>query len=211
MSRTGTRGRRRGWRHTRRAARGCTRSRRERRAGSNSSRSGTSSGGTLRKRSSPSTRSVSFLTARRLVLRRALANGLANTIRPFAPSSPPKRSTSSLAFRRSYQTSRWLSPRTRASPRGTRARRRARSAVGVRRARPTSRPAISALAAIRLTSHSHGPGSVSSKSLGLKTSLRSGAANPPKFEMWASPHACTTMPEFGVAARSAAITAAAPR
>ncbi len=40
-------------------------------AGVNSSRSGTSRGGTLRKRSSPSTRSVSFLTARRLVLRRA--------------------------------------------------------------------------------------------------------------------------------------------
>jgi hypothetical protein len=34
--------------------------------------------------------------------------------------------------------------------------------------RPTSRPAISTLAAIRLTSHSHGPGSVSSKSFGPK-------------------------------------------
>src|SRR5437764_4064707 len=42
-------------------------------AGSTSSRSGTRSGGTLRNRSSPSTRSVSILTARRLVLRRALA------------------------------------------------------------------------------------------------------------------------------------------
>ncbi len=64
---------------------------------------------------------------------------------------------------------------------------------------------------MRLTSHSHGPGSVSSKSFGPKTSLRSGAANPPKFEMWASPQACTTMPESGVEARSAAMTAAAPR
>ncbi len=44
-----------------------------------------------------------------LVLRRARANGLANEIRPFAPSFPPNRSTSSLAVRRSYQTSRWLS------------------------------------------------------------------------------------------------------
>ena len=180
-------------------------------AGSNSSRSGTSSGGTLRKRSSPSTRSVSFLTARRLVLRRALANGFANTIRPFLPSFPPKRSTSSLALRRSYQTSRWLSfAKPRIPSRYSRT-----QAVTIRCRRsagsPTSRPAISTLAAIRLTSHSHGPGSVSSKSFGPKTSLRSGAANPPKFEMWASPQACTTIPESGVAARSAAITAAAPR
>jgi len=64
---------------------------------------------------------------------------------------------------------------------------------------------------MRLTSHSHGPGSVSSKSFGLNTTRRSGAAKPPKFEMWASPQACTTMPERGVVARSAAITAAAPR
>ena len=74
-----------------------------------------------------------------------------------------------------------------------------------------SRPAISALVAMRLTSHSHGPGRVSSKSFGLNTTRRSGAAKHPKFEMCASPHACTTMPDEGVAARSAAITAAAPR
>ncbi len=74
-----------------------------------------------------------------------------------------------------------------------------------------SRPAISMLAAIRFTSHSQGPGSVSSKSLGPNTRRRSGAANPPKFEMCASPQTCTTRPELGVSARSAAITAAAPR
>jgi hypothetical protein len=172
---------------------------------------GTSSGGTLRKRNSPSTRSVSFLTARRLVLRGALTNGLANEIRPFAPSFPASRSTSSLAARRSYQTSRWLSfAKPRIPSRYSRT-----QALTIRLrwsvVSPTSRPAISTLAAMRLTSHSHGPGSVSSKSFGPKTSLRSGAAKPPKFEMCASPHACTTMPESGVAARSAAMTAAAPR
>ena len=36
--------------------------------------------------------------------------------RPLAPSLPPKRSTSSLAVRRSYQTSRWLSSREAAHP-----------------------------------------------------------------------------------------------
>ena len=35
--------------------------------------------------------------------------------------------------------------------------------------RPLSRPAISRLAASRLTSHSHGPGAVSSKSFTSKT------------------------------------------
>ena len=73
---------------------------------SKSSRKGTSNGGALRKRSSPSTRSVSLASARRLVLRRAFANGLENRIRLLDPSRPPKRATSSLAFRRSYQTSR---------------------------------------------------------------------------------------------------------
>ena len=43
-------------------------------------------------------------------------------------------------------------------------------------------------AASRLMSHSNGPRSVSSKSLIEKTSRRSGAANTPKFDRWASPH-----------------------
>ena len=45
---------------------------------------------------------------------------------------------------------------------------------------PRSRPATAKLAASRLTSHSKGPGKVSSKSLRLKTSLRSGAAKEPE-------------------------------
>jgi hypothetical protein len=42
--------------------------------------------------------------------------------------------------------------------------------------------AINMLAASRFTSHSHGPGSVSSKSLTSNTSRRSGDANAPKFD-----------------------------
>ena len=67
------------------------------------------------------------------------------------------------------------------------------------------------LAASRLMSHSQGPGRVSSKSLTSKTMPRSGVAYIPKLEAWASPHACTISPEAGEPARSAAITAAAPR
>ena len=54
-----------------------------------------------------------------------------------------------------------------------------------------SRPAISKLAARRFTSHSNGPGSVSSKSFTSNTSERSGEAKPPKLERCASPHSCT--------------------
>ena len=54
------------------------------------------------------------------------------------------------------------------------------------------------LAASRLTSHSHGPGSVSSKSLASKTSARSGEANRPKFDRCASPQICTSMSVRGV-------------
>jgi hypothetical protein len=76
---------------------------------------------------------------------------------------------------------------------------------------PLSRPATVKLAASRLTSHSNGPGSVSSKSLTSKTRLRSGEANAPKFDRCASPHSCTRSPDAGVVARSAAIGSAAPR
>ena len=76
---------------------------------------------------------------------------------------------------------------------------------------PLSRPAIAKLAASRLTSHSHGPGNVSSKSLRPNTSRRSGEANPPKFIRWASPHSCVVIPERGVPARSLAMISAAPR
>ena len=76
---------------------------------------------------------------------------------------------------------------------------------------PRSRPAMTMLAASRLTSHSHGPGSVSSKSLTSKTSRRSGLAYRPKLSRWASPQACTVIPVTGVPARSAAMPRAAPR
>ena len=53
--------------------------------------------------------------------------------------------------------------------------------------KPRSRPATAMLAASRFTSHSNGPGRVSSKSLMLITSRRSGAAKMPKLERCASP------------------------
>ena len=73
------------------------------------------------------------------------------------------------------------------------------------------RAAISRLAANRLRSHSNGPGMVSSKSLTSKIRSRSGEANPPKLDRWASPHSCTLSLVGGSEARSEAITAAAPR
>ena len=84
----------------------------------------------------------------------------------------------------------------------------ARRSAGVN---PRSRPMTSKLAASRLTSHSHGPGSVSSKSLMSNSIRRSGEPNRPKFDRWASPHSCTVTPDRGVPARSAAMIAAAPR
>ena len=66
---------------------------------------------------------------------------------------------------------------------------------------PLSRPATARLAASRLTSHSNGPGSVSSKSLTSKTRRRSGEANAPKFDKCASPHNCTRSPDVGVFAQ----------
>jgi hypothetical protein len=44
-----------------------------------------------------------------------------------------------------------------------------------------------------------------------KTSVRSGDANAPKFDRWASPQSCTRSADCGVGARSAAMIAAAPR
>ena len=63
-----------------------------------------------------------------------------------------------------------------------------------RRFRPLSRQATTKLAARRLTSHSHGAGSVSSRSLMEKMTLRSGVAKPPKLHRWASPQHWTRMP-----------------
>jgi hypothetical protein len=77
--------------------------------------------------------------------------------------------------------------------------------------KPFSRPATSRLAASRLTSYSHGPGSVSSKSLMSKTSRRSGEPKTPKLDRCASPQACTVSPDTAVVDKSAAITSADPR
>ena len=77
--------------------------------------------------------------------------------------------------------------------------------------KPRSLAATAKLAASRFTSHSNGPGSVSSKSLRLNTSLRSGAAKMPKFVRCASPHSWACSPVRGPAARSAAIRYAPPR
>ncbi len=67
------------------------------------------------------------------------------------------------------------------------------------------------LAANRFTSHSHGPRSVSSKSLRSKTRLRSAEAKTPKLLRWASPQAWTFSPDRGVVDRSDAMMRAAPR
>ena len=77
--------------------------------------------------------------------------------------------------------------------------------------KPLSRAPINRLATSRLTSHSHGPGSVSSKSLMSNTRRRSGEANTPKLDRWASPQHWTLRPESGVPAKSAAMILAAPR
>ena len=79
------------------------------------------------------------------------------------------------ASSRAYQTSRLpIRGEPRASPRGRRARSSSTASRRARAGSPMSRPAISTLAASRLTSHSHGPRAVSSKSLMSNTSERSG-------------------------------------
>ena len=71
--------------------------------------------------------------------------------------------------------------------------------------KPRWRAATTKLAARRLTSHSQGPGSVSSKSLQSKTSWRSGEPKTPKLERWASPQIWALRPERGVVERSDAM------
>ena len=77
--------------------------------------------------------------------------------------------------------------------------------------KPFARPAMTKLADSRLTSHSQGPGSVSSKSLMSNIMRRSGEASSRKFSRCASPHNCALIPERGVSSRSPAMMAAAPR
>ena len=78
-------------------------------------------------------------------------------------------------------------------------------------ANPLLRPAMVKLAAIRFTSYSNGPGSVSSKSFTSNSRIRRGEANRPKFDRWASPHSWASSPATGVSARSSAMILAAPR
>ena len=77
--------------------------------------------------------------------------------------------------------------------------------------KPLLRAAIVKLADIRFRSYSNGPGSVSSKSFRSNSSCRSGDANTPKFDRWASPQSWTFKPALGVCSRSAAMILAAPR
>ena len=134
-----------------------------------SSSSGTSSGGSLTIRSSPSTVWVSLSSARRLSLLRALATPFSTrfdrlgVLGSAAPAAPSRRRAARTRPRGC------ASRRSSASPRGRRAPRSRTAARRSLRLKPFSRPAISKLAASRLTSHSHGPGSVSSKSLRSKT------------------------------------------
>ena len=129
---------------------------------------GTMSGGSRTILRSPSTTSVSLASARVLSLDRALATLRSNALRCFAfPRSAVTAAMSSRSIR-AYQTSRFDMP--------------AYSCIAARYARatarlilwrswsskPRSRPATAKLATSRFTSHSNGPGSVSSKSLMLK-------------------------------------------
>ena len=125
---------------------------------------------------------------------------------PLAP-SPADPSPSESDRRRSCRTTRrapaWM--RSRTCARDSCARWRAPPAPRRFRTGRIWRPATTTLAARRLRSHSQGAGRVSSKSLMSKMMRRSGVAKPPKFDRWASPQACTRIPETGVDARSAAM------
>jgi hypothetical protein len=107
--------------------------------------------------------------------------------RRFSPTSALIQAVTSSIFRWAYQTSRVLifaASRILSRYLRTPALTIARRSDG---AKPRSRPAISKLAASLFTSHSHGPGRVSSKSLMSNTSWRSGEPNNPKLDRWASP------------------------
>ena len=166
------------------------------------------SGGRLLKRNSPSTTSASLPTTCRPVRARILAISLSIRAWLFFLAVVCAMSSTS---RYAYQTSSAGAAANRIMA--------ARYAVAARQATaaaawapaPLSRAATVALATKRFTSHSHGPGSVSSKSLTSNTRRRSGLANTPKLEMCASPTACTRRPLIDEDARSAAMTAAAPR
>ena len=173
--------------------------------------SGTTRGGSPMMRRCPSTTEVSLPIACRLSWVRARACALVHRLRRALSSCTASCGPSSSRSARAYHTSRSRMPANwliacRYRPTAVRT-----MSARALRPKPLSRPATDRLAASRLTSHSHGPGWVSSKSLTSNIRRRSGEANAPKFDRCASPHSWVTSPEVGVAARSAAITAAAPR
>ena len=176
------------------------------------------SGGWLRIRRWPSRTTVSFSRAWWLSRVWALAAAVVARDASALSRLDPVRSACAWRSARSrwtsveeYQTSRLPSPASRRiSWRYTLATRRAafRAFFGLN---PRSRAATTTLAARRFTSHSHGPGRVSSKSFTSNTSSRSGEPNAPKLHRWASPQSCTVRPERAVVARSDAMISAAPR
>ena len=160
---------------------------------------------------SPSTCWVSLANACMLSLVRALATFARAFARCFLVAMASSCSNSASTSTWAYQTSRLRIPAAcfiRARYSSAIASTTARRSAGVN---PRSRPATSKLAASRFTSHSHGPGKVSSKSLMSNIICRSGEANTPKFDRCASPQTWTGRPERGVAARSEAMISAAPR
>lgn len=173
--------------------------------------SGTTIGGSAAIRSRPSTTSASLPKACRLSRERALPSARSTFLRPRPPNCSAATVRSRSASVLAYHTSRLRIPANRAiDSRYERTEARTIPARS-RCVKPFARPAMTRLAASRLTSHSQGPGSVSSKSLMSKSRFRSGEASNRKFSRWASPHNCARIPESGVPARSAAIRAAAPR
>ena len=162
-------------------------------------------------RGRPSTMRVSFATSCMLSRVRALAMPLSSILRCRACSCESNCARSSSTSACAYQTSRFvILAKSRIA-----CRYRVTEAVTISRRslppNPLPRAATSMLAASRLTSHSHGPGVVSSKSLTSNTSRRSAEPKIPKFDRCASPHACTASPDTGVWERSLAIGSAAPR
>ena len=166
---------------------------------------GTMSGGSPAILRLPSTTSVSFVKALMLSFDCALATLRSNTLRCLRPTVCAANAAISSTSMRAYQSSRLHIPAKFLIPS-----RYARVTIRLIDCRclaskPRSRPATAKLATSRFTSHSNGPGSVSSKSLMLNISRRSGPANAPKFDRCASPQSCTSSPVRGAPARSAAI------
>ena len=174
------------------------------------------SGGSATMRSSPSISSVRFAKTRAWSRVRAFARSCSTSAASFLPrrfslTSARTNSITWLTSTESYHASSVRIPavcRITMRYSATHATTIARRSAG---SNPRSRPRTSKLAASRFTSHSHGPGSVSSKSLMSKSSCRSGEAKTPKFDRCASPQSWVWTPETGVVERSDAMISAPPR